>query len=398
MTTGNESDPRDVALARAWRAQSADTPPAALDAMILAAAHRAVGSGPRDAATLTAEATRPQRWRMPLAAAATIGVVAIGILQVAPQTPVDTLIGERASVAEQVTSPASPAATVTTTLAARDASTPAPKMAPTAPGPSSPAPMSLPAARVSSAADAAKSAVAPAQSSAAVAGDESRKEDSRGTVALPSPAPAAPPRASSEVRQQTAPAAAMPSPAPEPFPADKLSKKTEADTAPRLVERKDAAESARTSARSNGTVASGALMALPPAPAAASAPTVAAAPPPTAAPMLAAAQAPVAGAAPTSAGAAKTAARMRENGAARDEASAPNAPAAASPDQASSSANPVELQTRARDPDAWIARIRKLRADGRVAEAASEMREFRRYVPNAEARLPQDLREWYPRP
>ena len=396
MTTGNESDPRDVALARAWRAQSADSPPAALDAAILAAAHRAVGSGPRDAAAQSAEATRPQRWWMPLAAAATIGVVVIGILQVAPQAPVDLFIGERADVAGRVTPAASPAAPVAKVAAAPDASVAA--SSPAAPVASSPAPMSLPAARVSSAADAAKSAVAPALSSAAVAGDESRKEDSRGTVAPPSPAPAAPPRASSEVRQQTAPAAAMPSPAPEPFPADKLSKKTEADTAPRLVERKDAAESARTSARSNGTVASGALMALPPAPAAASAPTVAAAPPPTAAPMLAAAQAPEAGAAPTSAGAAKTAARMRENGAARDEASAPNAPATASPDQASSSANPVELQTRARDPDAWIARIRKLRADGRVAEAASEMREFRRYVPNAEARLPQDLREWYPRP
>ncbi|MEP7329799.1 MAG: hypothetical protein ABI777_11345, partial [Betaproteobacteria bacterium] len=102
MTTGNEFEPRDDTLNRAWRAQSTDTPSSALDAAILAAAHRAVGSGPRDA-KLPAEATSPQRWWMPLAAAATIGVVVIGILQVAPQAPVDTMIGERANVAERST-------------------------------------------------------------------------------------------------------------------------------------------------------------------------------------------------------------------------------------------------------------------------------------------------------
>ena len=95
MTTGNEADPRDDALARAWRTQSQDMPPPALDAAILAAAHRAAGSGPRDAGKGAAEATRPQRWWMPLAAAATIGVVVIGILQVAPQAPVDIIVGER---------------------------------------------------------------------------------------------------------------------------------------------------------------------------------------------------------------------------------------------------------------------------------------------------------------
>ena len=89
---------------------------------------------------------------------------------------------------------------------------------------------------------------------------------------------------------------------------------------------------------------------------------------------------------------------MRERDTARDETSARNAPAAASPELARSTASPAELQARARDPDAWITRIRKLREDGRVAEAVAELREFRRYVPDAESRLPADLRQWVPNP
>jgi len=90
--------------------------------------------------------------------------------------------------------------------------------------------------------------------------------------------------------------------------------------------------------------------------------------------------------------------RMRENSTARDEATASSAPAAASTRQAPSELTSAELQQRARDPEAWIAEIRALRNSGRNAEAAAQMREFRRYVPEAESRLPADLREWYPRP
>ena len=49
---------------------------------------------------------------------------------------------------------------------------------------------------------------------------------------------------------------------------------------------------------------------------------------------------------------------------------------------------------KARDPDAWIARIRKLRDEGRTAEALRELKEFRASVPDAEKRLPADLRDW----
>ena len=50
----------DPALDALLRAHSAETPPAEVDATILAAAHRAVRSAPRDAEK-SVEATRP--WR-----------------------------------------------------------------------------------------------------------------------------------------------------------------------------------------------------------------------------------------------------------------------------------------------------------------------------------------------
>lgn len=54
----------------------------------------------------------------------------------------------------------------------------------------------------------------------------------------------------------------------------------------------------------------------------------------------------------------------------------------------------AEARAKARDPDAWLARIRKLRDEGHEADAIRELREFRRVVLDAQARLPADLREW----
>ena len=101
MNPGPDSPERDPALESAWRAHSREAPPPELDRAILAAAHRAVGSGPQDASKAAAEAameaTRPQRWWMPLAAAATIGVVAIGMLQLT--TPEESLVAPNERVA-----------------------------------------------------------------------------------------------------------------------------------------------------------------------------------------------------------------------------------------------------------------------------------------------------------
>jgi hypothetical protein len=81
--TGPERDP---ALDAAWRAQSTELPPASVDAAILAAAHREVASRPRAAGDddTLAEAREPSRWWWGLAAAATIGAIAFGVVQLAP--------------------------------------------------------------------------------------------------------------------------------------------------------------------------------------------------------------------------------------------------------------------------------------------------------------------------
>lgn len=114
--------PRDAAFDALWRAASSEAPPPALDAAILAAAHRAVDAGPRR----VLEATRPERWWWPLAAAATIGAITVGILQVMPDRP-DALDGEAAIVSDM------PAAK-------RDAGAPAATPSAAPPGGARPAP------------------------------------------------------------------------------------------------------------------------------------------------------------------------------------------------------------------------------------------------------------------
>ena len=80
-----DGDPIDPKLEALLREHSTDAPSSDIDAAILAAAHRAVQSAPQSAVNRAAEATRPWRWWMPLAAAATIGAIAIGVLQVTPK-------------------------------------------------------------------------------------------------------------------------------------------------------------------------------------------------------------------------------------------------------------------------------------------------------------------------
>ncbi len=81
-------DERDAALDAAWRAYSVETPPPALDTAILAAAHREARSRPRPAGDddTLAEAREPSKWWWGLAAAATIGAIAFGLVQIVPPT------------------------------------------------------------------------------------------------------------------------------------------------------------------------------------------------------------------------------------------------------------------------------------------------------------------------
>jgi len=74
----------------------------------------------------------------------------------------------------------------------------------------------------------------------------------------------------------------------------------------------------------------------------------------------------------------------------------PGAPAssARSPLLAKTSLTPEEARARASDPDAWIARIRRLRDEGHTAAALRELAAFHATVADAERRVPADLREW----
>jgi len=67
---------------------------------------------------------------------------------------------------------------------------------------------------------------------------------------------------------------------------------------------------------------------------------------------------------------------------------------AESPLLAKTSLTPEEVQARASDPDAWIARIRRLRDEGQTVAAVRELAAFRATVADAERRVPSDLREW----
>ena len=100
-----DRDLADPRLAALLREHSAEAPGAHVDATILAAAHRAVDSAPFEANrppsganpsastartdTNRALARQPWRWWMPLAAAAVVGVVVIGMLPLAPTIPGD---------------------------------------------------------------------------------------------------------------------------------------------------------------------------------------------------------------------------------------------------------------------------------------------------------------------
>ena len=53
----------------------------------------------------------------------------------------------------------------------------------------------------------------------------------------------------------------------------------------------------------------------------------------------------------------------------------------------------AEALTLAKDPDAWIIRIRKLRDGGRTTDAVEELREFDALVPDAKQRMPSELRQ-----
>jgi len=272
---------RDPALDAWLGAHSSDTPPAHLDAAILAAAHRAVGSGPRPA-----RATHAWRWWMPLAAAAVIGVMVVGVLPLAP-----SIVNEPASTISDVPAGASSV----------------PEEGPHA--------------------DAFRPPVAPNNRAPLV-------------PASPPPSPAARPDSETPSR----------APAKVTKPVPKV-ERPGAVPAERAQERKAADETS--TARNRLGSEAGALR-PPPGPSAAAA-------------------------ADGNPASAPSFARRPES---------PPAQGAPSADSLDASA------ARPHTVDEWIGRLRALRARGDIPEATRALADFRRAWPDADARLPADLREW----
>jgi hypothetical protein len=82
---------RDRRLDAAWSAASREEPPPSLDAAIRAAARRAVDAAPRP--------KRDKHWWYPLATAATVAMLAVGILQLTPPEQVAPTIVANMTVA-----------------------------------------------------------------------------------------------------------------------------------------------------------------------------------------------------------------------------------------------------------------------------------------------------------
>jgi len=374
MNSPPPSPERDAVLDAAWSTHSHEEPPPPLDAAILAAAHRAVGSAPHDVAAPTAEATSPQRWWMPLAAAATIGAIALGILQLAPQEPAPT-----ASVSDMAGSTAMPrdrlSAVEHKDAAKQNADAPATSIAA---GTTSGAAASSNAAQLPSAPTGTARAqpgsatrlyaLPTMKQEAAPASNSVQGSSAPPATATRAPSPA---RDTDDARGQRAEpsgpvAKRQAPPMPQAFPADaerrKMARADSDDAAPVIDPPAPDIASARsagvpaapsaTVTRGNAGFATGKL--------AKEADTVARTP-------ALAPSAPVARASPIGGGAAPTA-------------------------KTAASAETTGGATQ--DPDAWIARIRKLYDDGKTKDAAKELVAMRSALPDADGRLPESMRAW----
>lgn len=335
MTAPRPDDPRDDAIDRLMREHSRETPPAALDDAIRAAARRAVGAKPRGKPAV-AEAREPWRWWMPLAAAATIGAIAIGVIQSLPHDASEPMVVSDAATAARKAASGTPA------------SPSEPMAAPASTQPSEAAP-----------------AVAPPAAPAAAAG---RAPSSAATVSKPAVVAPAPQRADTRAEQKAAAEAAPAPPAARDTKLAATSKRAESGVA-----------AARTGESSAGFVAS-----PPPIVAAAPAPVPATAPPA------------VAGAA---APAARSSAETAADAAARQPAPAmaklEAAPSGSEAMRERTAGAPTAAQgAAARLPEAFVAEIRRLLAANDPDGAARELRAFRQAYADADTRLPSELRPW----
>jgi hypothetical protein len=382
VTTRDPNELHDPRFEAAWRAASHEDPPPSLDDAIRAAARREVGAGPQRANRVP-EALHPERWWWPLAAAATIGVVAIGLLQLADPDQVGAPASDKSIVTDM------PAAAVTAKKpldAERDAfQTPPREMAATsatssragAPEPASDperdriAPAAGPIAPVPPLSsvlrkDAAPRAAPEERAETRATAPAQAQASTPASVPIAKSAPSETPKDS----QGSAANAMSRQTVAEPFPADALKRESKESVAA------VAAPPARSSDEAGAAFATGKL-ATTPAPGANIESTRdaqrAVAPPAAPAPQMAARRA-QAGAAPLA-----------------------SAVAGAGTDAFSETKPDARGKVQVKLPVAdWIALIRKLRDEGKIDEAVKELAAFRAAHADHALLLPPDLRNWQP--
>jgi hypothetical protein len=116
MTTSDPRDraaPSDPRVDAAWRAWSSEEPPKSLDAAIMAAARREVGAGPQKIAPREEMADRRRWW--PLAAAATVAAIAVGVLQLTTPDQVGAPASDKTIVSDVLAPASRPPAEMPTT-------------------------------------------------------------------------------------------------------------------------------------------------------------------------------------------------------------------------------------------------------------------------------------------
>ena len=366
----DERDLHDSRVDAAWRGHMREAPPPPLDAAILAAAHRAVQSGPR-----SADDTHRPRYRawVPLAVAATLGVIAFGVVQLAPHET-DTLssaVSDAPVVARKLepvplAEPEPPRAEESRSggvVVAQSAPEPAQRAAEPAQRATEPASRGTEdrqQRREQAAGQTARDARVTTQS-VPVPGVASRKDSAAA-------APSSPSRDAQPMREREAFPAAPP---------------VESKTAPEVAPAPPPA-----SAPPPVPAAAGALES-PPEPARAPAP----APPPTA---------PGEASKARDVGAADALRKQAfADKVASNAASSSVAGAAAPRDTTAgrtSAARRAETTrakvTTTRTPDDFVREIRRLRGEGRDADAGLALAAFRAAYDDADARLPDDLRAW----
>ena len=358
MTTAGDNL-RDEPVDRAWREHSRETPPASLDDAIRAAAHRAVGSKPA-----VAEAREPWRWWMPLAAAATIGAIAIGVIQNLPNESTEPMI-----VSDSTTAARKPAA---------ESRTEAP--APVAPA--SPQPGIAPGSLEASGAARQQPATASAERAAAPAPPRAQPPAEAPSTRLAEAPVTGKRRVDTTTESKERLAAAKPS-------AEQAAEQRAPDAQVAALAKR--AESDTTDARKVERESTSGFVASPP-PAAAP-PVVAAAPAPASAPATASGLAAPPSGMRGAENATEAAARPKLAARAPAASMADAREAAAMRDRAA--AAPVGAQGSAvKAPDAFVAEIRRLLAANDGEGAARELRAFRQAYADADTRLPVELRAW----